>query len=92
VDTGVITPKLPEVLKMAFDPGNELIVEWRALTVQLLDRVWESCCTKLKMSRQQLPLAKILQGGTWAAGRVAAMQRRGDRTAPIAVRSDGTVF
>lgn len=92
VDMGVITPKLPETLKMDFDPGNEFVVEWRALTVQLVDTVWAEILKRTGMTKEQLPLAKILQGGTWAAGRLAAMNQRGNRTAPISVRSDGTVF
>jgi hypothetical protein len=39
-----------------------------------------------------LPLAKILQGGTWAAGRKIARERRADGSPPLRVVSDGTVF
>ena len=39
-----------------------------------------------------LPLAKILEGGTWAAGRAAAFARRADGSPPIKIISDGTVF
>jgi hypothetical protein len=39
-----------------------------------------------------LPLAKILGGGTWAAGRLLARQRRADASSPVKIISDGTVF
>ena len=41
---------------------------------------------------RDLPLASLLEGGTWAAGRAAAFERRADGSPPIKVISDGTVF
>ncbi|MGE3928289.1 MAG: DUF1688 family protein, partial [Lautropia sp.] len=42
-------------------------------------------------SGDPLPLAAILEGGTWAAGRELAAERRGGEP-PLAIASDGTVF
>jgi hypothetical protein len=67
-------------------------VEWRALTVALLDRLAAVMRTKLNMDAAALPLASILEGGTWAAGRALARARRSDGSPPIKVISDGTVF
>jgi hypothetical protein len=39
-----------------------------------------------------MPLVKILEGGTWAAGRSLARERRADASPPVKVISDGTVF
>jgi folate-dependent phosphoribosylglycinamide formyltransferase PurN len=39
-----------------------------------------------------LPLVKVLEGGTWAAGRRIARERRPDGAPPLAIVSDGTVF
>ncbi|MCP3462509.1 URC4/urg3 family protein [Bradyrhizobium sp. CCGUVB23] len=69
-----------------------LVVEWRALTVALLDRLAEHVRARLGRDRTSLPLASILEGGTWAAGRAAAFARRPDGAPPIKVISDGTVF
>ncbi|BBO14915.1 MULTISPECIES: URC4/urg3 family protein [unclassified Bradyrhizobium] len=69
-----------------------LVVEWRALTVALLDRLAERIRTKLGRSPESLPLASILEGGTWAAGRAIAFARRPDGSPPLKVISDGTVF
>ncbi|MEZ2142283.1 URC4/urg3 family protein [Bradyrhizobium sp. DN5] len=69
-----------------------LVVEWRALTVALLDRLAERIRAKLGRTPDTLPLASILEGGTWAAGRAIAFARRPDGSPPLKVISDGTVF
>jgi len=69
-----------------------LVVEWRALTVALLDRLAELVRAKLGRTPETLPLASILEGGTWAAGRAIAFARRPDGSPPLKVISDGTVF
>jgi hypothetical protein len=91
---GVLIPKNSSVLlpESFHDAGSELVVEWRALTVCCLDALWDMFCAELKTTRQAFPLAKLLQGGTWAAGRIVAAEKRPNRSAPIQVRSDGTVF
>jgi len=72
-----------------WDPGSEIVVEWRALTVTLLDDL--APYVRAELDQPQLPLACILEGGTWAAGReFAARLRKGEP--PLTVRSDGTVF
>jgi len=93
VDCNVIKPRSDDVFKMEFDVGSELMVEWRALTVSLLDLTAEEIRKTLKKTKDQLPLPKILQGGTWAAGRAIAAEKRPEsRAPPIRVRSNGTVF
>eukprot|EP00456_Euglypha_rotunda_P036759 TRINITY_DN2822_c0_g1_i19.p1 TRINITY_DN2822_c0_g1~~TRINITY_DN2822_c0_g1_i19.p1 ORF type:complete len:660 (+),score=102.21 TRINITY_DN2822_c0_g1_i19:449-2428(+) len=93
VDFGVLKPRDPNSLKIEFDVGSELMVEWRALTVSLLDVLAEEIRKKLKKTKDELPLPKILQGGTWAAGRAIAAEKRPEsRSPPIRVRSNGTVF
>jgi hypothetical protein len=67
-------------------------VEWRALTIALLDKLADEVRRRLNMDAKSLPLAKVLEGGTWAAGRVIARQKRGDGAPPLKVISDGTVF
>jgi hypothetical protein len=68
-------------------------VEWRALTIIVLDRLADLIRQHLHQTRESLPLAKILQGGTWAAGRQVALEKRPPQgTPPITLLSDGTVF
>ncbi|MET0653206.1 MAG: DUF1688 family protein, partial [Hyphomicrobiaceae bacterium] len=72
--------------------GSPLVVEWRALTVALLDRLAEIVRRRLHKDAVSFPLARILQGGTWTAGRAVARKRRADGSPPIKVISDGSVF
>lgn len=92
VDLGVIIPRRDDIRTARHAPGDEVIVEWRALTVALLDRVAEAVREHLGKSPMELPLACILEGGTWAAGRAVAAELRPGGEPPIRIRSDGTVF
>ena len=88
VDSGVLRLRNPEQAIHPNAVDSALVVEWRALTVALLDRLAEIMRQRLNMDRETLPLAKILQGGTWAAGRRLARDKRPDGSPPIAVVSD----
>ncbi|HEY2873584.1 MAG TPA: URC4/urg3 family protein [Reyranella sp.] len=92
VDAGALKPKQSTLLTDSFKPGDEAIVEWRALTVALLDKVADHVRVHLGLDAQRLPLVKVLEAGTWFAGRVLAAERRPGGGPPIAVDSDGTVF
>jgi Protein of unknown function (DUF1688) len=92
IDAGVLEFRDPFVAAREHDVSSPLVVEWRALTVALLDRLAEVLRARLKMDSQSLPLAKILEGGTWAAGRTIARELRADSSPPVKVISDGTVF
>jgi len=92
VDTGVLRLRDPADAERGHDVVSALVVEWRALTVALLDRLADEMRHRLGMDAQALPLAKVLEGGTWAAGRVIARQKRADGSPPLKVISDGTVF
>jgi Protein of unknown function (DUF1688) len=92
VDAGVVVPRHDGVLARAHAVDSEVVVEWRALTVALLDRVAAFVRRLLGVDAQVLPLARVLEGGTWSAGREIARERRPDGRPPIAVESDGTVF
>ncbi|MEM9441811.1 MAG: URC4/urg3 family protein [Pseudomonadota bacterium] len=92
IDYGLLQPKHEAVIGQAH-PGNaEVITEWRALTVALIEQLAERIRTRLGLSPLDLPLAKILEGGTWAAGRRIAKERRPDGSPPITLLSDGTLF
>lgn len=91
IDSGVIVPKDPAFLTRRWKVGDEFIVEWRALTVALLDEVAPRVRKVLDRTEEELPLACVLEGGTWAAGRALA-QRLRDGAPPLLIESDGTVF
>jgi hypothetical protein len=92
VDTGVLTFRDAEAAQQDHEVASPLVVEWRALTVALLDRVADGVRQRLGHDATSMPLAKILEGGTWAAGRRLARERRADASPPVKVISDGTVF
>jgi hypothetical protein len=92
LDTGVIVPRDPRLAERRFKPGDEAVVEWRALTVALLDELAPLVRARLGLSAAQMPLACVLEGGTWAAGREIALEKREGGAPPLQVESDGTVF
>jgi uncharacterized protein DUF1688 len=92
VDTGALTFRDAADAEREHEVSSPLVVEWRALTVALLDRVADGVRQRLGLNATSMPLAKILEGGTWAAGRRLARERRADASPPIKVISDGTVF
>lgn len=92
IDSGLLTLKDENQIHKAHEPSAELIVEWRALTVALLDELADIIRQQLKQNTKTMPLAKILQGGTWQAGRTIAQQKRSGGIPPLHIISDGTVF
>ena len=92
IDSHIIALRDPSKAQLSHTPDSELIVEWRALTISLLDILADNVRKALNTSPVQLPLAKVLQGGTWSLGRKYAKSLREDGGPPIRIRSDGTVF
>ena len=91
LDMGLVVPRDSAVLKVKHQPHDACIVEWRALTVALLDELAEGVRAQLGANATTLPLASVLEGGTWAAGRVIAQRLRAGLP-PLQIESDGTVF
>ena len=102
VDLGVLTPKPALLDASQKDKGNDgvpaipaehpAIVEWRALTVILLDRQADKIRSKLGLTPEQLNLKQVLEAATWKGGRQIAKHNRPDGGPPINVLLDGTVF
>jgi hypothetical protein len=91
LDTGVLRLHEPDWAERTWKVSDELVVEWRALTVAMLDELAPLVRTRLGVDAGQVPLACVLEGGSWAAGRATA-QRLRDGRPPLSVVSDGTVF
>lgn len=91
LDLGVLSLRDPALAQVELPVGHEAVVEWRALTVALLDRIADPIRARLGRSAEEMPLARILEGGTWAAGRRTAQKLRGGAP-PLRIASDGTVF
>ncbi|HJS33460.1 MAG TPA: DUF1688 family protein, partial [Alphaproteobacteria bacterium] len=92
LDAGLLQPRDAELPRRALAVGDEPVVEWRALTVALLDRIADEIRRRLNRDAATLPLASVLEGGTWAAGRRLAREKRADGAPPLKIESDGTVF
>jgi hypothetical protein len=92
VDANVIVLRDPAKASQPNAVDSSLVVEWRALTLALLDRVAPLVRAELGVDEDKFPLGCVLEGGTWAAGRLLAREKRADAGPPIRVVSDGTVF
>jgi hypothetical protein len=92
VDAGVLALKNPADAARPHEVASPLVVGWRGLTVALLDRIAPLVRERLEVAAEDFPLARVLEGGTWAAGRKLARERRRDGGPPLVVLSDGTVF
>ncbi len=76
-----------------YQVSDAAIVAWRSLTIALLDRIAPLVRERLNVHAEDFPLARVLEGGTWAAGREVAHAKRPETSAPpLLIHSDGTVF
>jgi hypothetical protein len=92
VDLGVIRPRLPIDPHVRHEISSQLVVEWRALTVALMDELVDLVRARLGLDAA-FAMPQLLQGGTWSAGRKIAEARRPPAgPPPIPVAADGTVF
>lgn len=92
LDGGVLALRDENDRQARHQVGDPLVVEWRALTVALLDRVAADLRARLRLDAAAFPLAKVLEAGTWRAGREIAASLREDASPPLQIISDGTVF
>lgn len=100
VDMGVLTLKkatLDAGLKASgkalpqFAAGDDVIVEWRAMTLVLIDKLYPMILSR--MDGASLSMAQLLEAGTWKSGRETAAKLRPEtKSSPIIIQSDGTVF
>lgn len=92
VDMGVLVPRDSAAWTRTHAVADPFVVGWRSLTVALLDRITPLVGAQLGLTADQFPLARVLEGGTWAAGRIIAREKRSDGGPPFHITSDGTVF
>jgi len=94
IDSGLLKTLDPDALNTPYKVEDEFVVEWRALTVSLLDRVAVGVWDRLGVTQDKMPLGSVLEGGTWQAGRDIATELRGADGAPppVIIISEGNVF
>ena len=91
VDIGVLAFRDAEAAQREHEVASALVVEWRALTVALLDRVADGCGRA--WSRCHLDAAgENSRRRHVGRGPLLARERRADASPPVKVISDGTVF
>lgn len=91
LDCGVIVPRAAADLERTWAPGDEFVVEWRALTLALLDELAPRVRQLLGVDEARLPMSALMEGGTWHTGGELAAERRDD-SPPLRVTGEGTVF
>lgn len=89
VDTGILIPRRPNDLLTPHAVNSDFIIEWRAMTVALLDIIADKLRNELNYP---LSLSQVLEGGTWWAGRKIALEKRNSFEPPIKIRPNGIVF
>ncbi|MPZ55300.1 MAG: DUF1688 family protein [Rhizobiales bacterium] len=92
VDFGVIRARQQLDPRTRWEVGSQFVVEWRALTVALMDQLLTNVRDILKVGASfQMP--QLLQGGTWSAGRKIALTLRPPLgPSPISIAADGSVL
>ncbi|KKK23856.1 conserved fungal protein [Aspergillus rambellii] len=77
-----------------FSAADDVVVEWRAVTVGFLDDLLDEVNGQLGLlGADQLTLSQMLEAGTWKGGReIAEVSRPNTKEPPIMIRSDGTVI
>ena len=92
IDAGVIVPRQASTCTRTWKTADEGVVEWRALTVVLLDELATLVRRLLDKTALQCPLASLQQWGIDVTGRALAAELRPGGAAPLKVESDGSVF
>jgi len=96
IDGGLLVPQPSLAQLRPLTAASEPVIEWRALTIAWIDEL--AAAVRLRLAdgpggerAAELPLAAILEGGTWACGRQMAQRLRGGAP-PLPIETDGTVF
>lgn len=92
IDSGLLVLRDRTEFSRVHPVDSELVVEWRALTVALIDRLAGVVRQYLGRNAWNFPLICVAEGGTWLAGRRIAREIRPDGSPPLMVESDGTVM
>ena len=71
---------------------SDIIIEWRALTVVLLDKIAVEIRNSLGLSAEEFPLAKVLEGGLGQPEGFLAQNARSGGISPLRLVADGTTF
>ena len=85
-----VSIKAPDGIEFEVPQPTRIVV--RGASKQQVGEIAALIRKQRGLTIEEFPLACVLEGGTWAAGRRLAREKRPDGSPPIAVVSDGTVF
>lgn len=85
LDSGLISLRDSSLAQQKHAPGSELIIEWRALTIVLLDELGVKLPEYMGV---ELSLPQVLEGGSWWGGRMLARDLRRGGGPPLNLKSD----
>src|SRR5262249_54238800 len=92
IDLGVIRPRANLDRNVRYAVASPPVVEWRALTVVLIERLVDPVRRELGLG-ESFTVPPLLQGAPWGAGRKGARGLRPpDGPSPLLIVADGTVF
>ncbi len=91
LDAKVLLPKDDLFFRKIYTVDSHTVIEWRSLTIALVDELAPLIRKELGVG-EEFSVPKILEGGTWWAGRKMAFEARPNGEPPINVERDGTVF
>ena len=92
LDLGVLELRDEGLRRQPHTIDSPVVVEWRALTVALLDPIVAAVGAELGLEPGAVRTSNLLAWATWAAGREVAREARPDGGPPLPLVSDGTVF
>ena len=93
IDTGVLTLRDPAAAQREHTVDSELVVEWRALTVALLDRLADVVRARLEAwIARRCRSRESCRAAPGRPGAASPEQLRPDGGPPLKIISDGTVF
>jgi hypothetical protein len=92
LDAGVLVLRDPASGSGILRVHEPAVVEWRAATVTGLDLIAERVRAALGVDAEAFPISRVQEGGTRAAGRRLAAEKRPGAAPPLDVEGDGTVF
>lgn len=92
LDAGVLVPLDTGYASRPYTAADPWVIEWRALTVALLDELAAQVRVLLSLREDEWPLARLQDGGMRAAARQFADERRpgGAGAPPVRLQPDGS--
>lgn len=91
LEAGVLLPRDRADLSKPHGPADAFTVEWRALTVALVDRLADRVRALAGLDADGLPIACVMQGGTLPLARKIALEKPAATELPLGFAADGTV-